>query len=76
MERKTTDERRPSWAFSTLFSLSSGTKDIVVDVDDDGVISLNFECCDLTPDSKFVWSKNYEDITDSSRLVVETKGNK
>ncbi|XP_029698285.1 M-protein, striated muscle isoform X2 [Takifugu rubripes] len=53
-----------------------GTKDIGVDVDDDGVVSLNFECCDLTPDSKFVWSKNYEDITDSSRLVVETKGNK
>ncbi|CAG10217.1 unnamed protein product [Tetraodon nigroviridis] len=53
-----------------------GTKEIVVDVDDDGVISLNFECCDLTPASKFVWSKNYEDITDSSRLAVETKGNK
>lgn len=47
-----------------------------MDVDDDGVISLNFECCDLTPDSKFVWSKNYEDIMDSSRLAVETKGNK
>lgn len=53
-----------------------GTTEIVVDVDDDGVISLNFECCDLTPDSKFVWSKNYEDIMDSSRLAVETKGNK
>lgn len=75
MERKTT-ERCPSRASSTLFSPSSGTKDVVVDVDDDGVVSLNFECCDLTPDSKFVWSKNYEDITDSSRLVVETKGNK
>lgn len=62
--------------FRPFFSLSSGTKDVVVDVDDDGVVSLNFECCDLTPDSKFVWSKNYEDITDSSRLVVETKGNK
>lgn len=47
-----------------------------MDVDDDGVISLNFECCDMTPDSKFVWSKNYEDITDSSRLTVETKGNR
>lgn len=55
---------------------ASGTKEIVVDVDDDGVISLNFECCDLTPDSKFVWSKNYEEITDTSRLTVETKGNK
>lgn len=75
MASKTT-ERWPSRACSTLFSLSSGTKDVVVDVDDDGVVSLNFECCDLTPDSKFMWSKNYEDITDSSRLVVETKGNK
>lgn len=48
----------------------------MVDVDDDGVISLNFECCDMTADSKFVWSKNYEDITDSSRVSAETKGNK
>lgn len=54
----------------------SGTKEIVVDVDDDGIISLNFECCDMTPDSKFVWSKNYEDITDYHRLTIETKGNK
>ncbi|XP_056289460.1 myomesin-1 isoform X3 [Pseudoliparis swirei] len=54
----------------------AGTKDIVVDVDDDGVISMNFECCDVTPDSKFVWSKNYEDIADPSRLTLETKGNK
>ncbi|KAF7669977.1 hypothetical protein LDENG_00105610 [Lucifuga dentata] len=53
-----------------------GTKEIAVDVDDDGVISLNFECCDMTPDSKFLWSKNYEEITDSSRLTIETKGNK
>lgn len=47
-----------------------------MDVDDDGIVSLNFECGDLSPESKFVWSKNYEDITDSSRLAVETKGNK
>uniref|UniRef100_A0A8D0A044 Myomesin-1 n=1 Tax=Sander lucioperca TaxID=283035 RepID=A0A8D0A044_SANLU len=53
-----------------------GTKEIVVDVNDDGIISLNYEFCDLTPDSKFVWSKNYEEITDSSRLTIETKGNK
>uniref|UniRef100_A0A8D0A7N4 Myomesin-1 n=1 Tax=Sander lucioperca TaxID=283035 RepID=A0A8D0A7N4_SANLU len=52
-----------------------GTKEIVVDVNDDGIISLNYEFCDLTPDSKFVWSKNYEEITDSSRLTIETKGN-
>ncbi|CAJ1082494.1 M-protein%2C striated muscle isoform X4 [Xyrichtys novacula] len=53
-----------------------GTKEIVVDVDDDGVISLNFECSDLTPDSKFVWSKNYEEMSDLSRMTIETKGNK
>ncbi|XP_074477558.1 myomesin-1 isoform X5 [Sebastes fasciatus] len=53
-----------------------GTKEIVVDVNDDGIISLNFECGDMTPDSKFVWSKNYEDITDSPRLTTESKGNK
>lgn len=47
-----------------------------MEVDDDGVISLNFECSNLTPDSKFVWSKDYEEITDSSRLTTETKGNK
>ncbi|XP_074550134.1 myomesin-1 [Halichoeres trimaculatus] len=53
-----------------------GSKEIVVDVDDDGVISLNFECCDMTPDSKFVWSKNYEEMSDLSRMTIETKGNK
>ncbi|XP_063768664.1 M-protein, striated muscle isoform X3 [Eleginops maclovinus] len=53
-----------------------GTKEIVVDVDDDGIISLNFECCDMTPDSKFVWSKDYEEIAETSRLTIETKGNK
>ncbi|XP_068566080.1 myomesin-1 isoform X2 [Cebidichthys violaceus] len=53
-----------------------GTKEIVVDVDDDGIISMNFECVDMTPDSKFVWSKNYEEIADPSRLTLETKGNK
>ncbi|XP_058490526.1 myomesin-1 isoform X1 [Solea solea] len=68
---KTSDVTEPVPALT-----KPGTKEIVVDVDDDGVISLNFECCDLTPDSKFVWSKNYEDITDASRLTVETKGNR
>uniref|UniRef100_A0A3Q3GE63 Myomesin-1 n=1 Tax=Labrus bergylta TaxID=56723 RepID=A0A3Q3GE63_9LABR len=53
-----------------------GTKEIVVDINDDGIISLNFECSDMTPDSKFVWSKNYEELTDPSRMTMETKGNK
>ncbi|CAB1418680.1 unnamed protein product [Pleuronectes platessa] len=68
---KTSEETEPVSAVT-----KPGTNEIVVAVDDDGIISLNFECCDLTPDSKFVWSKNYEEITDPSRLTMETKGNK
>ncbi|KAJ8279799.1 hypothetical protein COCON_G00068650 [Conger conger] len=53
-----------------------GTHEIVVAVDDDGVISMNFECSSMTKDSQFVWSKNYEEIQESPRLTVETKGGK
>uniref|UniRef100_A0A673GY73 Myomesin-1 n=1 Tax=Sinocyclocheilus rhinocerous TaxID=307959 RepID=A0A673GY73_9TELE len=53
-----------------------GTAEIVVNVDDDGVISLNFECSNLTADSKFVWSKNYMEMTEPERMTLETKGNK
>uniref|UniRef100_A0A8D2JJF5 Myomesin-1 n=1 Tax=Varanus komodoensis TaxID=61221 RepID=A0A8D2JJF5_VARKO len=53
-----------------------GTKEVVVEVDDDGVISLNFECDQMSPDSKFVWSKNYEPIEDDARLAIDTKGGK
>ena len=47
-----------------------------MEVDDDGVISLNFECSAMKADSKFVWSKNYEEISDTERIAVETKGSK
>uniref|UniRef100_A0A671UQE2 Myomesin-1 n=1 Tax=Sparus aurata TaxID=8175 RepID=A0A671UQE2_SPAAU len=67
---KTSDVTEPVPALT-----KPGTKEIVVDVDDDGIISLNFECSELTQDSKFVWSKNYEEMTDTSRLTIETKGN-
>ncbi|KAH0504163.1 Myomesin-1 [Microtus ochrogaster] len=53
-----------------------GTKEVVVNVDDDGVISLNFECDQMTPKSEFVWSKDYVPTDDSPRLEVESKGNK
>ncbi|TSK82173.1 Myomesin-1 [Bagarius yarrelli] len=49
-----------------------GTNEIVVDVDDDGVISLIFECSEMSESSQFVWSKNYQALTDTSRLTVET----
>ncbi|XP_048856832.1 M-protein, striated muscle isoform X1 [Brienomyrus brachyistius] len=51
-----------------------GTQEIVVEVDDEGMISMNFECSEMTKDSKFVWSKDYEEIKDFARLNMETKG--
>ncbi|GCB60327.1 hypothetical protein scyTo_0012720, partial [Scyliorhinus torazame] len=53
-----------------------GTKEMSVNVDDDGVISLNFECGDMPEGSNFIWSKNYEELIDSPRLTMETKGGK
>ncbi|XP_072112039.1 myomesin-1 isoform X1 [Mobula birostris] len=55
---------------------SPGTKEITVDVDDNGVISLIFECTDMAAGSKFIWSKNYEELIDSSRVTLESKGGK
>uniref|UniRef100_A0AAR2K4Q9 Myomesin-1 n=1 Tax=Pygocentrus nattereri TaxID=42514 RepID=A0AAR2K4Q9_PYGNA len=59
-----------------LAETKPGTMELAVEVDDNGVISLNFECKDLIADSKFIWSKNYQEFTDSTHLTVETKGNK
>uniref|UniRef100_A0A8D0GZ81 Myomesin 1 n=1 Tax=Sphenodon punctatus TaxID=8508 RepID=A0A8D0GZ81_SPHPU len=53
-----------------------GTKEMVVDVDDDGVISLNFGCDEMSANSKFIWSKDYEPIDDESRLAIDSKGGK
>lgn len=53
-----------------------GTKEVVISVDDDGVISLNFECDQMTANSEFIWSKDYVSTEDSPRLEVESKGNK
>lgn len=53
-----------------------GTKEVVVSVDDDGIISLNFECDQMTANSEFIWSKDYVSTEDSPRLEVESKGNK
>uniref|UniRef100_A0A8C2S436 Myomesin 1 n=1 Tax=Capra hircus TaxID=9925 RepID=A0A8C2S436_CAPHI len=53
-----------------------GTKEVVVSVDDNGIISLNFECDQMAPSSEFTWSKDYVPTEDSPRLEVESKGNK
>uniref|UniRef100_A0A8C4I1F4 Myomesin 1a (skelemin) n=1 Tax=Dicentrarchus labrax TaxID=13489 RepID=A0A8C4I1F4_DICLA len=53
-----------------------GTKEIYVDVDDDGVISMIFECSEMSEGSEFIWSKNYKAMTDTSRLTIVTEGGK
>ncbi|XP_034558271.1 myomesin 1a (skelemin) [Notolabrus celidotus] len=53
-----------------------GTKEIYVDVDDDGVISMIFECSEMKEGSEFVWSKNYQAMTDTSRLTIVTEKGK
>ncbi|XP_071593355.1 myomesin-1 isoform X5 [Heliangelus exortis] len=68
---KPSDVSRPAIA-----ETRTGTKEVVVNVDDDGVISLNFECDQMSANSTFVWSKNYEPIEDDSRLSIDTKGGK
>jgi len=47
-----------------------------VDVDDDGVISMVFECSEMTEGSEFIWCKNYKEITDTSRLTIVSEGGK
>lgn len=41
-----------------------------MDVDDDGVISMVFECSEMTEGSEFIWSKNYQALSDSSRVTI------
>uniref|UniRef100_A0A8C9W9Q3 Myomesin 2a n=1 Tax=Scleropages formosus TaxID=113540 RepID=A0A8C9W9Q3_SCLFO len=45
-----------------------GTKEIHCGVDEDtGDVYLSFEACDILEISKFVWSRSYKEITDSTR---------
>ncbi|KAJ8378855.1 hypothetical protein AAFF_G00233570 [Aldrovandia affinis] len=57
---------------SVLAQTRPGTHEIVMDVDDDGVISMIFECSEMSAESQFVWSKNYVESIDASRLKIET----
>uniref|UniRef100_A0A674P3Q7 Myomesin 1a (skelemin) n=1 Tax=Takifugu rubripes TaxID=31033 RepID=A0A674P3Q7_TAKRU len=62
---------KPSAALGPVLAQTHpGTKEIYVDVDDDGVISMVFECSAMTEGSEFIWSKNYQAITDSSRVTI------
>uniref|UniRef100_A0A3Q1AY33 Myomesin 1a (skelemin) n=1 Tax=Amphiprion ocellaris TaxID=80972 RepID=A0A3Q1AY33_AMPOC len=68
---------KPSAALGPILAQTRpGTKEIYVDVDDNGVISMIFECSEMKEGSEFVWSKNYQAITDTSRLtIISEKGN-
>ncbi|XP_036375078.1 myomesin 1a (skelemin) [Megalops cyprinoides] len=61
---------------AVLAQTRPGTHEIIVDVDDDGVISMIFECSEMSAESQFVWSKNYVEAIDASRLKIETVGGK
>ncbi|CAL8320053.1 unnamed protein product, partial [Arctogadus glacialis] len=68
---------KPSGVLGPILSQTRpGTHEIEVDVDDDGVISMIFQCSEMAQDSEFIWSKNYKSITDSSRITVVTQGGK
>uniref|UniRef100_A0A3P8ZSK3 Myomesin 1a (skelemin) n=1 Tax=Esox lucius TaxID=8010 RepID=A0A3P8ZSK3_ESOLU len=67
----------PSTVLGPVLALTMpGTHEIVLDVDDDGVISMIFECSKMAEGSKFVWSKNYKAMTDTSRLTIVTEGSR
>ncbi|XP_029632878.1 M-protein, striated muscle isoform X7 [Salmo trutta] len=52
-----------------------GTQEIQCGVDEDtGDIFLSFEACEISETSNFAWSKNYKEISDCTRVSIETKG--
>ncbi|XP_046899432.1 myomesin-2 isoform X3 [Hypomesus transpacificus] len=52
-----------------------GTKEICCSVDEDtGDIFLSFDACEISETSKFVWSKNYKVIGDSTKVSIATDG--
>ncbi|XP_039594681.1 M-protein, striated muscle isoform X2 [Polypterus senegalus] len=53
-----------------------GTKEISSGVDEEGNIYLTFECQEMTDISEFVWCKSYEEVTDFTRVSIETSGDK
>ncbi|XP_067877782.1 myomesin-2 [Heterodontus francisci] len=59
-----------------LIQARPGTKEITADVDAEGNIYLSFECQDMTDASQFSWGMAYEEITDFSKVHIETEGGK
>ncbi|XP_056324266.1 myomesin-2 isoform X3 [Danio aesculapii] len=52
-----------------------GTKEIVCGVDEEtGDIFLKFEACEVSETSKFIWSKSYQEVTESSRASITSSG--
>uniref|UniRef100_UPI00398EE294 myomesin-2 isoform X2 n=1 Tax=Pristiophorus japonicus TaxID=55135 RepID=UPI00398EE294 len=51
-----------------------GTKEITTGVDAEGNIYMRFECHEMTDASQFTWGMAYEEITDFSKVHIETEG--
>ncbi|XP_032876566.1 LOW QUALITY PROTEIN: myomesin-2 [Amblyraja radiata] len=49
------------------------TKEITTGVDAEGNIYLNFKCFEMTDASQFSWGKAYEEITEFTRVHIETE---
>lgn len=66
---------KEKFSFDILFdSHFAGTKEIFSGVDEEGNIYLGFECKEATHASHFLWGKSYEEIEDSDKFKIETKG--
>uniref|UniRef100_A0A3Q3EIP1 Myomesin 1a (skelemin) n=1 Tax=Kryptolebias marmoratus TaxID=37003 RepID=A0A3Q3EIP1_KRYMA len=65
---------KSSAVLGPILAQTRPTKEIYVDVDDEGMISMVFECSEMSAGSEFVWYKNYQEITDTSRLNIVSKG--
>uniref|UniRef100_H2ZRK2 Myomesin 2 n=1 Tax=Latimeria chalumnae TaxID=7897 RepID=H2ZRK2_LATCH len=57
-----------------LIEARPGTKEISSGVDEEGNIFLSFECHEMSDISQFAWCKSYEEISDFTRVDVETVG--
>uniref|UniRef100_A0AAY4BH32 Myomesin 3 n=1 Tax=Denticeps clupeoides TaxID=299321 RepID=A0AAY4BH32_9TELE len=53
-----------------------GTREMEIGVDNDGFIYLSFESADISENNLFVWSKNYREAIDATRVRMESKPNK
>lgn len=62
--------------FSFVCFCHTGTNEIELGVDEEGLIYMAFEAPEKNDSSEFIWSKDYEGPPDADRVRTEEKGNK